>query len=291
MVSMDAGGHLFEGLARRSRDFVCAFEADGTLVWANDRSTEFIGRTPEEVLGTNIADYIHPDDLERAFLGIAVAVSHSPRFSPAVFRIRHADGSWVRLEANGTALAPECPELIGVTLRLSQDTELYQQTLERLIEGESMASVLASVPEFTIWRNHDTLAAITWSEPTGARASAGSQLPPELLGLSQTDIGPWAEAMRTGRDQFHPSLTELPSAIRASAGPRWPARRLGPADPRPGRPSTGAPDPVVGGRERPTPALRVLRARSRSSSSPSSSAGEASSDSSSTPHATTASRA
>jgi diguanylate cyclase (GGDEF)-like protein/PAS domain S-box-containing protein len=211
---------LFVAMTQHSRDFHCAFRSDGTIIYVNDRCEEYLGVAPAAVLGTNIAQYVHPDDLERAILAIGVAVEHRPKLAPAAFRIRHAEGRWRRLEVNGSALAPEYPDVVAITGRISHDADLYNAVLELLTAGKPMVEVLAAIPAFTIWRNDDTLCTVTWvDDVTGTRRATGSSIPSLLTGVMAPPEGhsPWLKATATGEEVVHDTLTDLPPSIRAAA--------------------------------------------------------------------------
>jgi diguanylate cyclase (GGDEF)-like protein/PAS domain S-box-containing protein len=218
----DLPDDVWRAVAARSRDFICIFRSDGTILYTNERVTEFLGWPYGEMNGTNVAEFVHPDDLERALLGIGVAVEYQPRLAPATFRLRHADGRWIRMEVNGNALVPEHPELMAVTARVSHDADLYNAVLERLSAGAPVSHVLAAVPEFTIWRNDDTLCAVTWTEESGTRRSTGSDLPSILTGVQTPPEGtsPWVHATDHRVEVLHDNLDSLPASVRAAAEAR-----------------------------------------------------------------------
>jgi diguanylate cyclase (GGDEF)-like protein/PAS domain S-box-containing protein len=211
-------GELCRGVIEHSRDFICVFSSDGTILQANARTLEFLGYPHGDLTGKNVADFVHPDDLARAMVAIGVAVEHRPNLAPAAFRLRHADGSWVRMEINGNALAPEFPDLVAITGRVSHDADLYSAVLERLIAGVPMTELMATVPEFTIWRSDDTRCAVTWTDE-GVRRTTEQGLPPLLTGMADPIDGtsPWTEAIETDAEVLHHTLRDLPESIRATA--------------------------------------------------------------------------
>jgi diguanylate cyclase (GGDEF)-like protein/PAS domain S-box-containing protein len=214
----DLPGALCRAVLEHSRDFVCVFGSDGTILQTNARTLEFLGHHPADLAGKNVADFLHPEDLARAMTAIGVAVEHRPNLAPAAFRLRHANGTWVRMEVNGNALAPEFPDLVAITGRVSHDADLYSNVLEAMIAGESMATVMTTVPEFTIWRTDDTICTVTWTEGE-ARCTTEQRLPPLLTGLATPVDGrsPWDEAIESGEERLHADLSTLPESIKATA--------------------------------------------------------------------------
>jgi diguanylate cyclase (GGDEF)-like protein/PAS domain S-box-containing protein len=213
---------LAQAIVENSRDFICAFHGDGTVVYTNDAIADMLGWPPQEIVGRNIADYVHPDDMARAFTAIGVAVEHRPRLAPAAFRLRHADGRWIRVEINGNSLTSDLHGVVAIAGRVSHDADLYWAVLEKLIAGEPLTALMATVPQFAIWRGHDTLCAVTWTEYGGTRRSVGSDLPSLLTGVQvpPDGSGPWIHAMVTGAESIHENLERLPPSVRAAAQAR-----------------------------------------------------------------------
>jgi PAS domain S-box-containing protein len=57
----------FHALAENALDIVMVTDPDGTMRYVSPSVERVLGYTPEEMVGTNSAAYVHPDDLERAF--------------------------------------------------------------------------------------------------------------------------------------------------------------------------------------------------------------------------------
>ena len=99
-----AGAWLIDALTESS-DLVLAFDSSTVITWCNTACLHILGFSPEEVIGSSIADFIHPDDIERA--AEVVGLSASGAFdempiTPALYRARRADGGWVNLDLNGS---------------------------------------------------------------------------------------------------------------------------------------------------------------------------------------------
>ncbi len=89
----------FRALVQNALDLVMVTEADGTIRYISPSAKRVLGYLPEEMIGTNTADYVHPDDVEKAFGEFTEALSKPGVHSVAVeTRVRHKDGSWRWLE-------------------------------------------------------------------------------------------------------------------------------------------------------------------------------------------------
>jgi PAS domain S-box-containing protein len=80
-------------------DIVMVTDADGTIRYTTPSVERVLGYRPEEMVGTNSAEYVHPDDMERASKELEALLS-KPEVHPVAVetRVRHKDGSWRHLE-------------------------------------------------------------------------------------------------------------------------------------------------------------------------------------------------
>jgi PAS domain S-box-containing protein len=113
---------------------------DGTIRYLSPSVERVLGYTPEEMVGTSTAEYVHPDDTERA-RGELEALLSKPGVHPAAVetRVRHKDGSWRHLEGMATNLLDD-PAVEGlvfnqrdVTDRVRAEEEVRR--LNRELEG------------------------------------------------------------------------------------------------------------------------------------------------------------
>lgn len=88
--------------------------ADGTIRYISPSVKRILGYSPEEMVGTNTAEYVHPEDLERATGELGKAISKPGVYPVAVeTRVRHKDGSWRHLEGIASNLL-DAPDVRGV---------------------------------------------------------------------------------------------------------------------------------------------------------------------------------
>ena len=113
---------------------------DGTIRYLSPSVERVLGYAPEEVVGTSTAEYVHPDDVQRA-RGELEALLSKPGVHPAAVetRVRHKDGSWRHLEGMATNLLDD-PAVEGlvfnqrdVTDRVRAEEEVKR--LNRELEG------------------------------------------------------------------------------------------------------------------------------------------------------------
>lgn len=94
----------FRTLVEESNDAILVVEPDGTFQYATPSFEHILGRTPDEVVGINGFDDIHPDDVDKVREEFGELVEDPDRRSQVEFRYRHVDGSWTWLEGRGRNL-------------------------------------------------------------------------------------------------------------------------------------------------------------------------------------------
>jgi PAS domain S-box-containing protein len=81
-------------LVQKACDVMGVLEADGTIRYVSPAVENMLGYLPQELIGTKVFDYVHPDDFERGS-GAQTETLKTPGILPPMgFRARSADGSW-----------------------------------------------------------------------------------------------------------------------------------------------------------------------------------------------------
>jgi diguanylate cyclase (GGDEF)-like protein/PAS domain S-box-containing protein len=194
------GTWLIDALSESS-DLVFAFDRDTVITWCNPASARILGIGPDEVVGRSIAEFIHPDDLERAAevvgLSAAGAFDEMP-ITPALYRGRRADGGWANLDLNGST-GPDGSMLI--IARVGGDLVLNDRLLEAVTDHDDFEHQVALVMEMGTWRHPGEGYAILYQEEDGSRRALSWNLPPELFGeAAPAGPTPWDAAMASGSE-------------------------------------------------------------------------------------------
>ena len=125
----------FRALIEGAHDIVVLLALDGSIVYQSPATERVLGYSPEELVGTNVLDIVHPEDRERA----ATVLSQWPREESeplplAPFKVRHKDGTWRVIEAIGRS-AEEDPRQ-GMIVNARDITERVRAQ-EKLLETEA----------------------------------------------------------------------------------------------------------------------------------------------------------
>ena len=109
-------------LIENTQDIITVLDASGRITYESPSVLRVLGRERGDVTGASVFANIHPEDLQHvrpAFLKVAAPGGASERVE---FRVRHADGSWRRLESIGHNLLDE-PAVRGVVIHSRDITE------------------------------------------------------------------------------------------------------------------------------------------------------------------------
>ena len=146
--ALEESEERFRSLVQFTSDIITILEADGTIRYESPAIERVLGYKPEELIGSNAFNYIHPDDVERVSSILAEA-SETQGVTPLVeFRFRCADGTWCYLEAVGNNLLAN-PSVQGMVVNSRDITERKRAEKERaqLLNREQAARTEAEVAQ------------------------------------------------------------------------------------------------------------------------------------------------
>ncbi len=117
--------YAYRLLAEESSDIVIVREPDGHIYFASPALTNLLGHTAAEMDVGKIADFIHPDDLDRS-RSLNVAPLPGESFT-ATFRVRHAHGHYLWLETTVRGVYDPASGHFSHMLSVSRDVTLRVQ--------------------------------------------------------------------------------------------------------------------------------------------------------------------
>jgi PAS domain S-box-containing protein len=142
----------FRLVVEKSTDLISVIAADGTIRFESPSVERLMGWTPEELIGKNGFDYVHPDDLTEAKRLLASGIAKPPT-NPAEMRLRHKDGSYRMFEAASSQVV-ENGRTTGLIINfrdihdrrrqeesLRTSEERYRQLFERNLAGVFVSDV------------------------------------------------------------------------------------------------------------------------------------------------------
>lgn len=199
-------------------ELVVAVDAGLDVHYVNPFTRTLIGRG-DEMIDTNMVDYIHPGDVERAaeVAGLILDGTLGAEVTPAVYRLHRGDGTWIPVEVTATppVRTSDGEDRIIILGHYSGDTDLRNRIFTMLTEGRPSDEIIDLLPGFGTWRYPEAHYAISYPTPEDGWRQVGSRL---AIGLLETFDGPdtpWARARVEGEAQH--GWSELPDDLRAAA--------------------------------------------------------------------------
>ena len=92
----------FRSLIEFASDIVVVLDPGGVFQYLSPATRTIMGYEPDEMVGKNAFDFIHPDDAESVRRVFERRIQIGGVGEPIEFRFRHRDGSWRYLEAIGS---------------------------------------------------------------------------------------------------------------------------------------------------------------------------------------------
>jgi len=125
----------FRTLIHNISDIVALIDAEGILRFVNPRLETVLGYSKADVLGHNIFDFIHPEDMPRATLEYSETIQKPGEGVPSVLRLRDVTGAWVPFEIIANNQLND-PEILGVIFT-ARDVR-YREEVEEAIRSANV---------------------------------------------------------------------------------------------------------------------------------------------------------
>ncbi len=113
------------------RELITIFDVNGTVLFVNQAVWDVLGRTPMEITGKSVAEFLHEDDAD---LFLAVLSRLKAKLETRVnvrCRLRSAEGGWRWFEAEARKLPGD--QEVGVVVSLLDVTDLQRMEAERQV--------------------------------------------------------------------------------------------------------------------------------------------------------------
>jgi two-component system, cell cycle sensor histidine kinase and response regulator CckA len=181
-------------VVENSHDLVSLIDLGGKILYASPSHGRVLGYEPYELIGVNVAELIHPDDLEqvRVHLGEALAGKAN---APDQTRLRRKDGGWVLVEGIATPIHGDNGS-VTMLLATSRDVTARQEAEEALRAAErKYRSLVEQLPLVTY---------IDALDPESSNIYTSPQIEP-LLGYTTTE---WASDRELFVKTLHPEDRE-----------------------------------------------------------------------------------
>lgn len=134
----------FREVVKNFSDIVLILDANTLIRYVNPSAERVLGYTPEDIVGTSILNYSHPEDILEIKNRFATGVDKPGIKTLIEARIRHKKGHWVYFEANYNNLLND-PDIKGIVVN-ARDITHRKQIEEALRKSEEkMRGIFESV--------------------------------------------------------------------------------------------------------------------------------------------------
>ncbi len=139
----------FRALIENASDIITILDGDGTIRYESPSLERVLGYKPEELIGKNVLELVHPDDVPGVIDTFAQPVQGQVVFEPGEVRFRHKDGSYRFLAATGRSLLDD-PVVRGMVVSSRDVTE-------RVRLEERLAAIYRLGRELTLLRDEGAI--------------------------------------------------------------------------------------------------------------------------------------
>ncbi|AXG06095.1 PAS domain S-box protein [Haloplanus rubicundus] len=140
------GADWYRTLVEEVDDLATVVDTDGTITYVSPALTRILGYDPDEVVGHEGFEFVHPEDRERNADALETVLSNPSESETVEVRFRHADGSWRWIEATMRNRLGD--DIIDGILLSSRDvTERKEYELEARELAEEYEALLNSVED------------------------------------------------------------------------------------------------------------------------------------------------
>jgi PAS domain S-box-containing protein len=126
---------FYRTLIADSLDTTLLLDEEGKITYSSPAVRHILGYEVDEVIGRNAFEFVHTDDLVRAFESFQREIVENPEVKFVIIRVRKKSGEWIWCMARGHNLLGN-PSIRSIVVYLHDDT-LRKRASEALKESES----------------------------------------------------------------------------------------------------------------------------------------------------------
>ncbi|WP_299321641.1 PAS domain S-box protein [uncultured Maribacter sp.] len=123
-LQLENSERRYKTLVQEGSDMISIVDEKGIFSYASPTSTKILNIAPEELVGTNAFDHIHPDDRDTVYTEF-IKILNTSQVSIKPYRSKHGQGHWIWLESTLTNKLDE-PSINGIVSNCKDVTTKVQ---------------------------------------------------------------------------------------------------------------------------------------------------------------------
>src|SRR5271165_6172583 len=151
---MAASFQGFRSLIENSPDAISLIDTQGEILYGSASTTRIFGYRPEELLGLNCIDLIHPDDRGHSTRALREVLAKPPGPLKWDARVRHKDGNYSWVESTVSNLLEEL-EVQAIVMQQRDINARKAAEVKRQQQAEELARSNLRLEEFAYLAAHD----------------------------------------------------------------------------------------------------------------------------------------
>ena len=122
--NQELSSSLYRTLVDNVRDVITLIDNNGVMNFHNPSFERQFGYSPEELVGTNVFDLVHREDISDAILALERVTQGYKDEPPIIVRFLHKDKAWRSVEVAGQLLEGESSGLVLITRDITEQQEI-----------------------------------------------------------------------------------------------------------------------------------------------------------------------
>lgn len=155
----------YRSIAETTTEWMWACDVEGRHTYSNPAVKSILGYRPDELLGGDAFELMHPDDRETVLSGFRYCVQKKEGWSGLLIRWRHRDGSYRYLESNGMPILSAAGDLEGFRGSDRDVTERVEAEEKLRAAEERYRNLVEELPLVTYIRPLDLTVANIYVSP------------------------------------------------------------------------------------------------------------------------------
>lgn len=147
--------YRYELLSKNANDLICLLETDGTFLYVSPSFHNLLGYKPDELIGKNVDDYFHPEDL------VSVKDFYQSQYESKNvenyinYRFKNETGGYHWIETNSKVFYDDFygRKIINTSSRIIDERRILEQQLLNSLEKERQLNQLKS--KFVSMASHE----------------------------------------------------------------------------------------------------------------------------------------